>query len=413
MSLNVIAPSGVTIPHLRGPEPATQPTVEVRVARSIAEVEALRGIWSKWKTHRDSDIDYCLEFVWSSENFVRPHVIVIYRGGRADAILVGRLERARLDSRLGYLRVASPRVRMLSFAKGGILGSATAQNAAEFVGSVMNALRSGEADVALLHQLDTGSSLFEQAVTRPDFVSRDRSVKPVAHHIMKISGSVEQVYAGFSPGLRAELRRKKRKMLGDFGGRMEIQRVRGGAGLDRAICQAEEVARKTYQRGLGVGFRDSEPTRRWLQFCGEHGWLWFYVLTIDGQPSAFWTGTLYDGNFCSDDIGFDPAFSRYSPGTVLFSVMIEDFCDCGVREIDFGPGAAEYKERFGNCHDTEASVFLFAPNPKGMMLNGIRTAVGLAADGTKNGLERAHLLSSVKRLWRTKMAAKAGRRLDS
>src|ERR1035437_4668742 len=84
------------------PDSSSSSAVSVRIARSIGEVEAIREIWTAWKSHRDSDIDFCLEFVWSGEAFIRPHVIVIYRYGRPDAMLVGRLERARMNSKVGY-----------------------------------------------------------------------------------------------------------------------------------------------------------------------------------------------------------------------------------------------------------------------------------------------------------------------
>ena len=58
----------------------------------------MRRVWSAWPSHRDSDIDFCLEFGWTREEVVRPHVILVYRDGKADAMLVGWIEKTRLES---------------------------------------------------------------------------------------------------------------------------------------------------------------------------------------------------------------------------------------------------------------------------------------------------------------------------
>ena len=43
------------------------------------------------------------------------------------------------------------------------------------------------------------------------------------------------------------------------------------AGADRAADVAEQIARKTYQRGIGTGFRDSAPRARTLARRRELG----------------------------------------------------------------------------------------------------------------------------------------------
>ena len=79
-------------------EPQKSEKVEIRVARSLCEVEALREPWSAWPGHRDSDIDFHLMKLQSDPEVVRPHVIALYQSGKPQAVLVGRLERkASLD----------------------------------------------------------------------------------------------------------------------------------------------------------------------------------------------------------------------------------------------------------------------------------------------------------------------------
>ena len=145
---------------------------------------------------------------------------------------------------------------------------------------------------------------------------------------------------------------------------MKVSCYREPGELDDVIPQVEEIAKKTYQRGLGVGFQDTEEIRRRLRFCAEKGWLRVYVLHLGDLPCAFWIGTLYHGCFCSDYLAFDPNFGAYSPGTFLLMKVVEEFCGAGVKEIDFGPGEGRYKEQFGNLPSNEASIFVSHPDPR-------------------------------------------------
>jgi len=75
----------------------------VRVCRTVADIEEIRPFWASWKGYRDSDIDFYLEFIRTRQEVLRPHVIVLSRDGRPDALLIGRLEKTRIDSKIGYL----------------------------------------------------------------------------------------------------------------------------------------------------------------------------------------------------------------------------------------------------------------------------------------------------------------------
>ena len=83
---------------------------------------------------------------------------------------------------------------------------------------------------------------------------------------------------------------------------------------------------------------------------------------------------------------------------------IEDFCNAGVKDIDFGPGEGRYKEQFGNHSTLESSAWIFAARPKALFLNAVRTTAGTADSITRKLLEKTNLLPRVKRLWRRRAA---------
>ncbi len=387
--------------HQAGPE------FQVRILRTLAEVEEIRRAWSGWKTHRDSNIDVCLQFVWVREEVIRPHVIVIHRYGRPDAMLVGRLERSRTAPKVGYVRLPGIRSFVLMFSYKGLLGNASDENCREITKSIIESLKQGEADVASLDHLDVSASFFQSALKLPRFVSRDHLTHPAPHHLMRLPANVEDVYRGFSGGHRSELKRKAKKLLSDHQGSVKVCCYRAPDELDTAIPQVEQVAKKSYLRGLGVGFQDSELMRRRLRLFAQNGWLRIYLLFVKEMPCAFWVGTVYEDSFCSDYLAFDNRFADYSPGMFLLMKMIEDFCAAGIREIDFGFGEGRYKERFGNYQTMESSVQIFAASLKGFALNITRTTAVLVDNALKKTLERGNLLGTVKKLWRGSLARQA------
>jgi CelD/BcsL family acetyltransferase involved in cellulose biosynthesis len=385
----------------------TTPALEVKIVRSLAEVEAIREHWAAVKGHRDGNIDFCLNFVWRAPQFVRPHVVAIYRNGRPDAILVGRLENARIQPKIGYLRLPAVPTRLLNFAHGCLLGNCSGENADELVRAAVLALQSGEADAALFDRIPVGSEMYSHASTVPGWLMRDHVIRSEPHSSMALAPTIDQVFAAFSSGLRAEVRRKKRKIVADFGDHVKISCYFDESELEGVLPQVEEIAKKTYQRALRVGFENSEGMLQRLRLCARLGWLRVFLLTIENKPCAFWIGTVYDGAFYSDFNGYDPSYRDYSLGTFLLMSMIEDFCNAGVRAVDFGFGQAEYKDRFSNCRSTESSVYIFSTRLRGMELNTLRIIANSADRIARGTLGRTELLQKMKKLWRARSIGKS------
>jgi hypothetical protein len=386
--------------------------IEIRIARSLAEIEALREPWMAWPNHRDSDIDFYLMIVRSYPEVVRPHVIALFRNGKPEAILVGRLERKRLAFRVGYLRVFQPWARCFTFVYGAIHGDASPENTKILLGEVMNSLERHEADLAMFEFVPLDTSLYQLVLRIPGILFRDTHPPAQGHDVMRIPDNVEEIYGRFSPKHRKNLKREIRQVFAE-GNNARIRCYQNESELDQLFHDAEGIARKTYQRGLGAGFADNPLVRQRLGLAARKGWLRANLLYLGDRPVAFWIGMLYNGSFVSEYLGYDPEFRRSSPGMVLIMQVIERFCrranGDAVRELDFGLGHAEYKVALRTNGWLEAAVYIFGPTLKGLILKSMRTTTMVIDSCARKILASTEYFPRLKKAWRGRLATNAKR----
>lgn len=378
---------------------------QIRVLKSLPELEEIRPFWESWLGNRDSDLDFYLTVLQSNPRILRPHVIVIYRGGRPDAMLVGRIDHREITIRVGYLRIR-PKAKIVFFVYGALRGNASRENCELFVQEIRKPLSEGAADLAYLNFLQPDSHLYRFAKNIPGFLSRDHIGISQKHYTTALPGSAEEFYRNLSSNARWQARSKQKKLTKAFGDKIRIRCFRELRELDSLIHDAELVAKKTYQRGLGVGFADTPEERERLQLKARKGWLRGYVLYLADRPAAFWIGDINQRIFGSDFLGFDPEFEKYSPGMYLILKVIEGFCEGNGEKasgVDFATGHAQYKEVLSSSVLTETSVYIFAQSFKGLAINVVNT-VALATDkALKQVLERTGFLQKVKKAWRGRL----------
>jgi hypothetical protein len=381
--------------------------VRVGVLRTLPEIEEIRREWESWPGHRDSDIDMFSAVVASNPEALRPHVIVAYRDGRPDAILIGRIDLTTLPIRIGYWQLPAPQVRLLTFVIGAQRGNSSPEVSELLLREVLESLRREEADLGRLDFLRVDTPLYRLARTLPGILGRDHRPVPQPQWSMELSKTYEEVLKGLSHELRKELRRTTKRIQAEFGS-VEVKCFERPDEVEAMLCDIECIAAKSYQRRIGVGFHSTDLKRQLLLFMAKKGWLRTYVLYVEAKPCAFSLGCLYDGIFYSDDTAFDPDFSKYSPGTVLQARVLEDLCARQARGIDFGPGDALYKARFGTTRYEQASLYLYPPTMRGVALNSLRTLSALVNETSKTLASRTGLLSWIKGEWRGKKRVSPG-----
>jgi hypothetical protein len=309
---------------------------------------------------------------------------------------------------LGYQQMSFG-ARILFFVYGALRGNPSEENCELLVEEILRSLCVGEADVAYLNFLRQDSELCRLAIKKPALLTRDHVCITQMHFGAKLPATVDELYRSLPPELRGFNKTKHNKLRREFADRIEIKCFREVAELDAMVRDAEQVARMSYQRGLGVGFIDTPTMREGLRLKAEKGWLRAYILYLSGRPCAFWIGDMNQGTFGGDYVGYDPEFGKYSPGMFLLRRVMEWFCDGnreGVSALDFGPGYARYKEILSNRRWQETSVYIFSPSLKGISLNIVRTIVSGTDQAVKKVLARTGLLQKIKTTWRGRVTPK-------
>jgi CelD/BcsL family acetyltransferase involved in cellulose biosynthesis len=220
-----------------------------------------------------------------------------------------------------------------------------------------------ECDAILLDALPIGSRCY-RLMKEPDRARRFFSYfsdpgRPA--HALELGSSFDEYVARMRPKARYNLRRAVRK-LEERGG-LELVRTRLPDELDVFLNEASLIRRASWQRAVAPELGgNAEANRRHLSDLARRGLLRSYVLRSGGVPSAFVIGFQGDGVYYYWEIGYRRDLARFSPGTVLLYLLIEDlFASDPPAVLDFGKGDAEFKRRFGTTERPVATCLVLRP----------------------------------------------------
>jgi hypothetical protein len=233
---------------------------------------------------------------------------------------------------------------------------------------------------------------------------------PFEHQLIDMPADWESYERQLGTRSRRSLRYSRKKLIEQLDGELAVRCFTRPADVDGFLEDARRVSQKTYQWNLlGLGLRDRDALGERLGFAAERGWLRCYVLYCRAVPTAFMVGILHGDTYHYLDVGYDPAWARWSVGSVLQVEVMRDLFGLPAppRRFDFSTGYGTHKARFANRAEREANYLLLPSGLRSALLLGGYRACEAVSAGAARLLDRYDLKARLKKLVRGRAIARA------
>ena len=323
---------------------------------------------------------------WHTEQAEQPYFLAepgeaVMRAA-GSAALVGRVAERRLESRVGYLRVYAPTLRVLRLVD--VVGDAGA--------IARDVLR--EVDVVTTPALPVDSVEYRSLLP----LNGDPFTPTWERRLLVLPDSWDAFLASRTRKIRAGIRYDMKRLEDSLDARVRVAR----AWSDELVDALESIAQTTYQRRLAAGF--SRERVGALRVAFENGWARIYLLYDEERPVAFWWCGVYHETIRLNTTGYLPAYARHRPGIYLLMHVIQDAIgDPALRVLDFGPGRSDYKRHFSNESYLERNLVLYAPTFRAQRARVVRNAIAATTVGARRALDATGATQRVKTAWRRRL----------
>jgi CelD/BcsL family acetyltransferase involved in cellulose biosynthesis len=178
-------------------------------------------------------------------------------------------------------------------------------------------------DLSFIREDDSGFQALKEEARARGFRTITRPVLLSAYVSTQDPWSDYQ--ATLSAKLRSEIQRRRRRLqeLGD----LTLLVADGSERLEDLLSEGFQVEQSGWKGAHGTAINSSPRRRRFYRevarWAGERGWLRLAFLRLDGRPIAFDLCLETDGVHFLLKTGFDHDFSRFGPGMILRSMMLE------------------------------------------------------------------------------------------
>lgn len=240
----------------------------------------------------------------------------------------------------------------------------------------------------------------------PTFSTFARYIRYVPHRYPRYFANVDQPFekyiAKFSGKSRSTIRRKTRKFDEHCGGEMAFRRYSSAREMVEFQRHARKVSELSYQeRLMDAGLPDSADFNREMAERAEKDGVRAYVLFHGDLPVTYLYLEIEEGIALYRYLGFDPNYRRWSVGTILHWLALEDLCaDAGIKGLDFTEGAGTQKEFFSSGSADCADVFFVRRSLAKSCLLRSHYYFNRSIERIGEYLERIGLKTRIKRIMR-------------
>ena len=217
-----------------------------------------------------------------------------------------------------------------------------------------------------------------------------------------LGGTFEDYLKQFSSKSRSTLRRKVRKYGQLCGGEPDWRTYRTPSEMEEFYRLARDVSRKTYQeRLLDAGLPESDEFRKEMLEAAERDSTRGYLLFHESRPVAYLHCPIHDGVVFYGHLGYDPEYAKWSPGTVLQHLALEQlFGEPGQRMFDFTEGEGQHKSFFATHSALCADIYYLRRSLRNRCLVRLHAGLDTFSRALVRLLDRLGVKERIKRLIR-------------
>lgn len=230
-----------------------------------------------------------------------------------------------------------------------------------------------------------------------------------------LSGDFGRYISGFSGKTRSGLKRKLRKFSASSNGVIDWKVYRTPEEITTFFALARTVSAKSYQeKFLRAGLPADEAFICSARALASADSVRAYLLFLNGEPVSYLYCPIRQGIVVYDHLGYDPAFSSLSPGTVLQFLVLEAlFAERRFVMLDFTEGEGQHKEVFSTGNYLCGDVYVISRRFVPLCVVMLHRAVDRTSMAAGVMLDRWKLKSRVRRLLRRSSAAPMSARVNA
>jgi len=216
-----------------------------------------------------------------------------------------------------------------------------------------------------------------------------------------LTGAFDDYLAKFSAKTRSTLKRKVRRFL-DAGSGNGIREYKHPEEMEEFLQHARAISKNTYQERLfDAGIPSRPEFLSELQTRAESNQVRAYLLFFENEAVAYLCCPAQGGVLLYSYLGYTPAYSDYSPGTVLQYLAFELlFRERQFTYFDFTQGQGDHKRFFGTHNVPCADVLYFRKTYAARFWVLLHATVDMLSAQIGKTLDKLGLKTKIKRLVR-------------
>jgi CelD/BcsL family acetyltransferase involved in cellulose biosynthesis len=168
-------------------------------------------------------------------------------------------------------------------------------------------------------------------------------------------------YGALSKNIRSDIRRRS-NLLAKMG-KVEFIRLHEVEDVMDTLCIIKSIHVKCRRAKGEISWYTDKKRFSFvsliLERFGDRKWLDLVFLKLNGRIIAYYLGFMYDNIVYFWNTGFDPEFSKVSPGKLLLHHWIKESFADGCKEFDFMVGEESYKRQWTSPTRPNYEFFIF------------------------------------------------------